>query len=67
MIRLPYDIHTALDLIGAFVFARSGAVAARQKVLEYMQYFSIAFKAAYSGCTIRDLCINRQTLKPQHD
>ena len=52
-----YDIYTILDLIGTFVFALSGAVAARQKGLDVFGIFSIAFTVACGGGIIRDLCI----------
>ncbi|HET7897656.1 MAG TPA: TRIC cation channel family protein, partial [Flavisolibacter sp.] len=50
-------IYTFLDLIGTFVFALSGAVAARQKGLDVFGIFSIAFTVACGGGIIRDLCI----------
>jgi uncharacterized membrane protein YeiH len=50
-------IYTFLDLIGTFVFALSGAVAARQKGLDIFGVFSIAFTVACGGGIIRDLCI----------
>jgi len=46
MMNLPYDIYTVLDLIGTFVFALSGAVAAREKGLDIFGIFSIAFIVA---------------------
>ena len=52
-----YDIYTIFDLIGTFVFALSGAVAARQKGLDVFGIFSIAFTVACGGGIIRDLCI----------
>lgn len=51
------DIYTIFDLIGTFVFALSGAVAARQKGLDVFGIFSIAFTVACGGGIIRDLCI----------
>jgi uncharacterized membrane protein YeiH len=51
------NIYTFLDLIGTFVFALSGAVAARQKGLDIFGIFSIAFTVACGGGIIRDLCI----------
>src|SRR3954468_13857216 len=53
----PNSIYTFLDLIGTFVFALSGAVAARQKGLDIFGIFSIAFTVACGGGIIRDLCI----------
>src|SRR6476620_2008069 len=51
-------IYTVLDLLGTFVFALSGAVAARQKQLDIFGVFSIAFSVACGGGIIRDLCIS---------
>lgn len=53
----PYDIYKYLDLMGTFVFALSGAVAAREKGLDIFGIFSIAFTVACGGGIIRDLCI----------
>lgn len=50
-------IYTFLDLAGTFVFALSGAVAARQKGLDVFGIFSVAFTVACGGGIIRDLCI----------
>ena len=50
-------IYTFLDLLGTFVFALSGAVAARQRQLDIFGIFSISFCAACGGGIIRDLCI----------
>jgi uncharacterized membrane protein YeiH len=57
MINLRYDIYSVLDLVGTFVFALSGAVAAREKELDIFGIFSIAFIVACGGGIIRDLCI----------
>src|SRR4029079_2907997 len=57
MMNLPYDIYTVLDLIGTFVFALSGAVAAREKGLNLFGICAIAFIVACGGGIIRDLCI----------
>jgi len=57
MISAQYNIYTFLDLIGTFVFALSGAVAAKQKGLDIFGIFSIAFTVACGGGIIRDLCI----------
>ena len=46
-----------LDLLGTFVFALSGAVAARQKGLDIFGIFSLAFSVACGGGIIRDLCL----------
>lgn len=50
-------IYTFLDLVGTFVFALSGAVAARQKGLDIFGVFSVAFMVACGGGIIRDWCI----------
>lgn len=50
-------IYTFLDLIGTFVFALSGAVAAREKGLDIFGLFFISFTVACGGGIIRDLCI----------
>lgn len=57
MINTANNIYTFLDLIGTFVFALSGAVAARQRGLDLFGIFSIAFTVACGGGIIRDLCI----------
>lgn len=50
-------IYTFLDLVGTFVFALSGAVAARQKGLDIFGIFAVAFTVACGGGIIRDWCI----------
>lgn len=50
-------IYTFLDLVGTFIFALSGAVAAREKGLDVFGIFSVAFVVACGGGIIRDLCI----------
>src|SRR3982751_6243582 len=57
MISTANNIYTLLDLIGTFVFALSGAVAAKQKGLDIFGIFSMAFTVACGGGIIRDLCI----------
>jgi len=57
MFSQPQTIYAFLDLVGTFVFALSGAVAARQKGLDIFGIFSIAFTVACGGGIIRDLCI----------
>lgn len=57
MTQLTNDIYVVLDLIGTFVFAVSGAVAARQRGLDVFGIFAIAFTTACGGGIIRDLCI----------
>ncbi|WP_260433868.1 trimeric intracellular cation channel family protein [Burkholderia sp. Bp8998] len=49
--------YFALDLVGTFVFAMSGAVAARQKRLDLFGILSIAFMVACGGGIVRDVCI----------
>jgi uncharacterized membrane protein YeiH len=46
-----------LDLIGTFVFAISGATAARQRDLDLFGVLAIAFITACGGGIFRDLCI----------
>ena len=46
-----------LDLIGTFVFAISGATAARQRNLDLFGVLAIAFVTACGGGIFRDLCI----------
>ena len=50
-------IYLILDLLGTFVFALSGAVAARQRGLDIFGIFSVSFSVACGGGIIRDLCI----------
>jgi len=57
MINTANTIYTFLDLVGTFVFALSGAVAAKQKGLDVFGIFSMAFTVACGGGIIRDLCI----------
>lgn len=57
MISSANDIYKLLDLVGTFVFAVSGAVAAKQKGLDLFGIFVIAFTAACGGGIIRDVCI----------
>src|SRR3954452_9111408 len=57
MIDNANTIYTFFDLIGTFVFALSGAVAAKQKGLDIFGIFSMAFTVACGGGIIRDLCI----------
>lgn len=54
------DLHTLyyiLDLTGAFVFAISGAVAAKQRGLDLFGICAIAFTVACGGGIIRDISI----------
>lgn len=57
MTQMTNEIYIILDLIGTFVFAVSGAVAARQRGLDVFGIFAIAFTTACGGGIIRDLCI----------
>lgn len=54
------ELHTFyyfLDLAGTFVFAISGATAARQRGLDLFGICAVAFTVACGGGIIRDLCI----------
>ena len=57
MIKSASTIYIILDLLGTFVFALSGAVAARQKQLDIFGIFTLAFSVACGGGIVRDLCI----------
>lgn len=57
MVSDTYDVYKILDLTGTFVFALSGAVAAKQRGLDIFGIFTIAFTVACGGGIIRDLCI----------
>jgi uncharacterized membrane protein YeiH len=46
-----------LDLAGTFAFAISGAVAARQRGLDWFGILFIAFTVACGGGVLRDLCL----------
>lgn len=50
-------LYYVLDLTGSFVFAISGAVAAKQRGLDLFGICAIAFTVACGGGIIRDLCI----------
>jgi uncharacterized membrane protein YeiH len=50
-------LFTLLDLAGTFAFAISGAVAARQKGLDWFGVLVIAFTVACGGGVLRDLCL----------
>jgi uncharacterized membrane protein YeiH len=52
-----HALYTFLDLAGTFVFAISGAVAAKQRGLDMFGICAIAFTVACGGGIIRDLCI----------
>jgi len=52
-----HTLYYILDLTGTFVFAISGAIAAKQKGLDLFGICVIAFTVACGGGIIRDLCI----------
>lgn len=52
-----HALFTSLDLIGTFVFAISGAVAAHQKKLDLFGIVTLAYTTACGGGIIRDVCI----------
>jgi uncharacterized membrane protein YeiH len=52
-----HALFTFLDLAGTFAFALSGAVAARERGLDWFGILVIAFTVACGGGVFRDLCI----------
>lgn len=52
-----HALYYFLDLAGTFVFAISGATAARQRGLDLFGICAIAFMVACGGGIVRDLCI----------
>jgi len=52
-----HSLYIFLDLAGTFVFAISGATAARQRNLDLFGICAIAYVVACGGGIIRDLCI----------
>lgn len=50
-------LFTILELAGTFAFAISGAVAARDRGLDWFGVIVIAFAVACGGGVLRDLCI----------
>ena len=50
-------LFTFLDLAGTFAFALSGAVAARERGLDWFGVLVLAFTVACGGGVVRDLCI----------
>ena len=52
-----HRLFTFLDLAGTFAFAISGAVAARDRGLDWFGIVAIAFTVACGGGVLRDLCI----------
>lgn len=51
------SLYIFLDLAGTFVFALSGATAAKQRGLDLFGICALAFTVACGGGIIRDLCI----------
>lgn len=51
------DILKALELIGTFAFALSGAIAARERNLDVFGIVVLAFITACGGGIVRDLCL----------
>ncbi|MCC4109100.1 trimeric intracellular cation channel family protein [Serratia ureilytica] len=51
------DLFLAIDLIGTFAFAISGALAAINRQLDIFGVFVVTFVTACGGGGIRDLCI----------
>lgn len=52
-----HALYNFLDLAGTFVFAISGATAAKQRGMDLFGICAIAFTVACGGGIIRDLCI----------
>ncbi len=52
-----HTLYYILDLTGTFVFAISGAIAAKQRGLDLFGICVIAFTVACGGGIIRDICI----------
>ncbi len=52
-----HRLFTFLDLAGTFAFAISGAVAARDRGLDWFGVMVVAFTVACGGGVVRDLCI----------
>ncbi|WP_168787421.1 trimeric intracellular cation channel family protein [Paraburkholderia aromaticivorans] len=52
-----HALYLLLDLVGTFVFAISGAVAAKQRNLDLFGIVAIAFVVACGGGIVRDVCI----------
>ncbi|CEN33498.1 trimeric intracellular cation channel family protein [Capnocytophaga cynodegmi] len=53
------DLFYIVDLAGVFVFAISGALAAREKKLDLFGVFIIAFVTGLGGGTLRDMMMGR--------
>lgn len=52
-----FNLFLVLDLLGTFVFAISGAVAARQNNLDIFGILVISFITSCGGGIIRDICL----------
>jgi uncharacterized membrane protein YeiH len=52
-----HTLFVVLDLTGTFVFAISGATAAKQRNLDLFGIIAVAFVVACGGGIIRDVCI----------
>lgn len=52
-----HALFLLLDLVGTFVFAISGAIAAKQRNLDLFGVLAIAFVVACGGGIVRDVCI----------
>ena len=50
-------LFTILELAGTFAFALSGAVAARDRGLDWFGIMAVAFTVACGGGVVRDLCL----------
>lgn len=55
---MEYEMFFVIDLMGTFVFALSGAVAAIDRKLDIFGVLVTAFVTACGGGVIRDLCIS---------
>ncbi|MDO4230123.1 MAG: TRIC cation channel family protein, partial [Capnocytophaga sp.] len=53
------NLFYIVDLAGVFVFAISGALAAREKRLDLFGIFIIAFVTGLGGGTLRDVMLGR--------
>jgi len=60
-------LFTLLDLTGTFVFAISGALAAREKNLDLFGIVAVAYCVACGGGVMRDLCIGAIPPAGLHD
>lgn len=52
-----HTVYYALELLGTFAFAISGATAAKERRLDLFGIFAIAFTVACGGGIVRDVCI----------